>query len=226
MRVSPRGTFRYDSQAMKGEPLVTERLLLRYFTLDDVEALYQLVTIPAVIRYAGNTPAASREAARETLKSKVLRDYKVHGYGRFAVVWKATGAVIGFCGVKYLDEISEIELGYRYLPEFWGQGLAKESCRAVIENAREAVPTGGHVSIVVRGEQDRLLLLVEDDGPGIPADVLPEIFDAFVTTRLDANGTGLGLTVSDAIVRQHGGSITASNCPKGGARLEVKLPHA
>lgn len=133
---------------MKGEPLVTERLLLRYFTLDDVEALYQLLTIPAVIRYAGNTPAASREAARETLKSRVLRDYQVHGYGRFAVVWKATGAVIGFCGVKYLDEISDNELGYRYLPEFWGQGLAKESCRAVIENAREVLQLRRLVSVI------------------------------------------------------------------------------
>lgn len=133
---------------MKCEPLVTERLLLRRFTLDDVEALYQLVTIPAVIRYVGNTPAASREAARETLKAHALRDYEVHGYGRFAVVWKATGAVIGFCGVKHLDEIGENELGYRYLPEFWGQGLAKESCRAVIDHARETLKLRRLVSVI------------------------------------------------------------------------------
>jgi signal transduction histidine kinase len=67
---------------------------------------------------------------------------------------------------------------------------------------------------------------VEDNGPGIAPEVLPEIFEAFVTTRLDARGTGLGLTVAEGIVHQHGGSIAASNCPAGGARLEVVLPAA
>ena len=67
---------------------------------------------------------------------------------------------------------------------------------------------------------------VEDNGPGIPADLLPDIFVAFVTSRLDARGTGLGLTVAEGIVTQHGGSITASNRAEGGACLEVWLPAA
>lgn len=133
---------------MDNEPLHTERLLLRRFTIDDVDALYLLTTIPAVIRYVGNTPLTSREAALETLKTRLLRDYDVHGYGRFAVVWKATGAVVGFCGVKYLEEISENELGYRYLPELWGQGVAKESCRAVIDHARETLKLRRLVSLI------------------------------------------------------------------------------
>jgi signal transduction histidine kinase len=65
---------------------------------------------------------------------------------------------------------------------------------------------------------------VEDNGVGIPADVLPDIFEAFVTTRLDSKGTGLGLTVAEGIVQQHGGAITASNRPERGACLEVRLP--
>jgi signal transduction histidine kinase len=69
-----------------------------------------------------------------------------------------------------------------------------------------------------------LAIAVEDNGPGIPLAVLPEIFDAFVTTRLDAHGTGLGLTVAHGIVTQLGGTITASNRKEGGARLEVWLP--
>lgn len=65
---------------------------------------------------------------------------------------------------------------------------------------------------------------VDDDGPGIPEDVLPNIFEAFVSTRLDSRGTGLGLTVAEGIVQQHGGKIIASNRPEGGARLDVRLP--
>jgi signal transduction histidine kinase len=68
--------------------------------------------------------------------------------------------------------------------------------------------------------------MVEDDGPGIPKDVLPNIFDAFVSSRLDSRGTGLGLTVAAGIVQQHDGQIIASNRPGGGARLEVLLAAA
>jgi len=67
---------------------------------------------------------------------------------------------------------------------------------------------------------------VEDNGRGIPPGVLPDIFDAFVTTRLDAKGTGLGLTVAEGIITQHGGTISAANRPEGGACLEVCLPAA
>ena len=77
-----------------------------------------------------------------------------------------------------------------------------------------------------RGTQPRMVIAVEDTGRGIPTDVLPDIFDAFVTTRLDAHGTGLGLTVAAGIITQHGGTISASNRAQGGACLEVTLPAA
>jgi signal transduction histidine kinase len=92
--------------------------------------------------------------------------------------------------------------------------------------ARQASP--GHIYVRSRSEvrdgRTSIVITVEDNGPGIPADVLPEIFDAFVTTRLDAHGTGLGLTVSEGIITQHGGKISAANRPEGGACLEVMLP--
>jgi signal transduction histidine kinase len=99
----------------------------------------------------------------------------------------------------------------------------------LLRNAVNAVEIpGGRVDVrarhMVRAGETGLAVAVEDNGPGIPADVLPDIFDAFVTTRLDARGTGLGLTVAEGIVTQHGGAITASNRREGGACLEVWLP--
>ncbi len=98
----------------------------------------------------------------------------------------------------------------------------------LLRNALHAVGPNGRIGA---GSQSRTLdghaaiaVHIEDNGPGIPPEVLPDIFDAFVTTRLDARGTGLGLTVAEGIVNQHGGSITACNCSGGGARLEVVLP--
>lgn len=77
---------------------------------------------------------------------------------------------------------------------------------------------------ITRNGQPWISITVEDNGPGIPSDILPEIFEAFVTTRLDARGTGLGLTVAEGIVTQHGGAISATNREGGGACLEVRLP--
>jgi signal transduction histidine kinase len=101
----------------------------------------------------------------------------------------------------------------------------------LLRNALNAIESAaGRVSVhsgrrEVHGEA-RITITVEDNGPGIPADVLPDIFDAFVTTRLDARGTGLGLTVAEGIITQHGGAISASNRAEGGACLEVSLPAA
>jgi signal transduction histidine kinase len=100
----------------------------------------------------------------------------------------------------------------------------------LLRNAVNAVPPGGLVRVSAvpasLGARRALAIRVEDNGPGIPPEVLPEIFEAFVTTRLDDRGTGLGLAVAEGIVHQHGGTITATNCASGGARLEVTLPAA
>ncbi len=98
----------------------------------------------------------------------------------------------------------------------------------LLRNAMYAIPASGTVVVQgkteARDEQGWVTVAVEDDGVGIPEDVLPNIFEAFVTSRLDARGTGLGLAVAETIVEQHGGRIMAGNRPEGGARLEVRLP--
>jgi signal transduction histidine kinase len=102
----------------------------------------------------------------------------------------------------------------------------------LLRNALNAIGADGSGRIEVHTRREQrdgraaVVLTVEDNGQGIPASVLPDIFDAFVTTRLDAHGTGLGLTVAEGIVTQHGGAITASNRLQGGACLEVFLPAA
>ncbi len=117
----------------------TGRLVLRRFTMDDLEAFYQLGSRPEIIRYAQSEPLASREQALEFMRAAPFHDYATYGYGRFACVWKATGDVIGFSGVKYVPEIDDTELGYRFLPEYWGRGLATEAGQASIEFARSTL---------------------------------------------------------------------------------------
>ncbi len=100
----------------------------------------------------------------------------------------------------------------------------------LLRNGVKAVAGPGRVAAdarpqTVRGRK-RYSITIDDTGPGIPEEMLPNIFEAFVSNRLDSEGTGLGLTVADGIVQRHGGEIRASNRPEGGARLEVDLPAA
>ncbi len=96
----------------------------------------------------------------------------------------------------------------------------------LINNARDA---GGHIVDVsavsqLDGGRPMVCIGVADDGPGIPAHVLPRLFHSFVTTKPSGKGTGLGLRICRRIVEEMGGSISAANRPEGGARFEILLP--
>jgi len=83
---------------------------------------------------------------------------------------------------------------------------------------------GAKVHVIGRQEGGRVLLLVEDNGPGFPPHVLPRLFEAFFTTKRPEKGTGLGLSLSRELVEQIGGCLVAENRKEGGARLRLELP--
>jgi signal transduction histidine kinase len=92
----------------------------------------------------------------------------------------------------------------------------------LVQNALEAMPRGGRLELAVRREGAQVVFGVSDSGPGIPADLLPRIFEPYVTTK--AGGTGLGLAIAERIVVEHGGRIEASSPPGQGATFLVRLP--
>lgn len=114
-----------------GDELFTERLRIRPFTARDAPEFLALVSLPEVLRHTGERAVKSVEEAENLLKIRQLRDYATYGYGRMACIEKSTGRLIGFSGLKYLEDLDETDIGYRFLPECWGH--ATESAEAVLK---------------------------------------------------------------------------------------------
>ena len=95
-------------------------------------------------------------------------------------------------------------------------------------NALQAIGNDGHVDVVaeevVEGEGRWVRVRVEDSGPGISDEMLPHLFEPFFTTKEPGEGTGLGLSVSYGILKEHHGTLRAENRAEGGARFVFELP--
>jgi len=110
----------------------TERLILREYTEADALAFFRLNSDPEVMRYVPDEMMTNVDQAREILINHPMVDYKERGFGRSACILKETGEHIGFCGLKYLKEIDDIDLGFRFIPSQWGKGFATEASLASI----------------------------------------------------------------------------------------------
>ncbi|TWB71850.1 PAS domain S-box-containing protein [Nitrospirillum amazonense] len=96
----------------------------------------------------------------------------------------------------------------------------------ILLNAHQALEQGAiahpAITVTLRGENDHIVVTIDDNGPGIPVEDLGRVFDSFRTTRSD--GMGIGLSVCRSIVLRHGGNLSAGNLPAGGARFTIRLP--
>ena len=100
----------------------------------------------------------------------------------------------------------------------------KQAFLNLIVNAGHAAEDGGTVRIATAVESDWVVVRIEDDGEGIPPELIDRIFDPFFTTKTVGEGTGLGLGIAYQIVKSHGGEITVDSTPGEGACFHVRLP--
>jgi two-component system NtrC family sensor kinase len=94
----------------------------------------------------------------------------------------------------------------------------------LVMNAAQAIDEDGEIRVKTRTMDDFILVYVEDDGRGIPPEMVRRIFDPFFTTKAVGEGTGLGLGIAFEIVRKHGGEIGVESEPGEGTVFCVRLP--
>src|SRR4030065_1771429 len=94
----------------------------------------------------------------------------------------------------------------------------------MLKNAKEAMPKGGALNVGTRGEDNRVLICIQDTGGGVPEEIRNKIFDAFFTTKQKVKGVGLGLSVCYGIIKDHGGQIKVDSEEGKGTTFTISLP--
>jgi signal transduction histidine kinase len=94
----------------------------------------------------------------------------------------------------------------------------------LVSNAIDAMPGGGCLHVATQAGEDQVSVMIGDTGSGIAPDLLPTIFEPWITTKPPGQGTGLGLSITRDVVVRLGGAIRAEPAPGGGTRVIVSLP--
>jgi ribosomal-protein-alanine N-acetyltransferase len=116
----------------------TERLLLRQFTIDDLDDLYFIYSHPDLSKYLSNEQPLRLDQTRAAINS-IIESWQQHKFGVWAVVYKKHRKLIGHCGLKFLENTPEVQIGYLLLKDYWRRGLGTEAAAAVLKYGFDVV---------------------------------------------------------------------------------------
>lgn len=139
-------------------PLTTARLVIRPFQLEDAPFILRLLNEPSFIEHIADKGVRTLEQASAYLEGGPLASYAAHGHGLWLVAHGQTDTAMGMCGLIKRDTLPEVDLGYAFLPEFWGLGYALEAAEACVATAA-GLGLKGLLAIVSPGNSASIRLL-------------------------------------------------------------------
>lgn len=127
----------------------TDRLILREFIKDDLDAFAAIMADPEVMRFSIHGPH-SRSQVEELINKIIIGHYSKFGFGLYAIIHKEDQQLIGYAGLtaQRIDGEEKIELGYRLNPKYWGKGLATEASLAICRHAFDQLNINELISII------------------------------------------------------------------------------
>lgn len=114
------------------EDIETQRLRLRHFTPNDADELHRIYSNPELFKYMSNEKPLLWEQTRTVINS-IIESWQHYNFGVWALVDKRNQKLIGHCGLKYLENTLEVQIGYLLLKSYWGRGLGTEAASAVLK---------------------------------------------------------------------------------------------
>ena len=141
------------------EIVTTDRLRLRRLTLDDAPFILKLVNEPSWLEFIGDKGVKSEDDARGYLARGPIDMYSRRGFGLYLTELKEGAIPIGMCGLIKRESLADVDIGFAFLPEFWGQGYAYESALAVIAHAKRDFSMTRLVAITSPGNGKSIRLL-------------------------------------------------------------------
>jgi RimJ/RimL family protein N-acetyltransferase len=167
--------------------LETDRLVLRRMSVDDAEFELRLLNEPSFLRFIGDRGVRTLEDARAYILKGPVDMYERLGFGLYITELKGEGTPIGICGLVKRDFLEDVDIGFAFLPGFWGQGYASEAAAAVMEHAKGALGLKRIVAITNPENHSSIRLLEK----------LGLKFDRMI--RATADGPEIRLFVWDAV---------------------------
>ena len=148
---------------MSGPLLETERLQLRWMTLDDTPMMFAVWNDPAFMQFVGDRGIRTLDEAEVSMQQGPLHLYSEYGYGPFRVIGREDGADMGVCGLYRRDGLDEPDIGFALLPDYRGKGFGYEASVAVLDHARDVLKLP-RVTAIVSPSNDASIALLEKLG--------------------------------------------------------------
>ena len=148
---------------MTGPVLQTERLELRWLSVNDAPMMLAVWNDPAFVKFVGDRGVRTLEDAESSMREGLLQIYAEHGYGPFLVTRRDDGTQMGICGYFHRENLDAPDIGFALLNDYCGQGFGYESSAAVLEHGRVALRLP-RVLAIVSPENNASIALLEKLG--------------------------------------------------------------
>ena len=139
--------------------LETERLTLRWLAADDAPFIVELLNDPAWLRFIGDRHVRSIDDALAYMLKGPMAMYARFGFGLYVTERKSDGVSMGMCGLIKRDGLDDVDIGFAFLPEFYGQGYAEEAAAAVMAYGKTTFGLRRIVGITIRDNASSIKLL-------------------------------------------------------------------
>jgi len=117
----------------------TNRLILRRLLIEDADFILELVNEPSWLRFIGDKGVRSIADARDYILKGPVASYERFGFGLYLAELKDDRTPIGICGLIKRESLKDVDLGFAFLPKYWGNGYAYESASALMAYGKNAL---------------------------------------------------------------------------------------